>query len=172
MDNFKYSWTHDEKFGWTLVEEDFSASETDQDMIFSPNKNEISFPSTVVEGDDNYFLYKNRPAKITAVKSGNTSFSIQPHSREPPHTWDLPPSSSNAPIEVHLESDNLTPFMRIKLNLIFPTRTLLTTTYINLNHNLLNNIRKIKSALSDFFPVSLQLHHNSTPISKGTPTPP
>lgn len=171
MDNFKYSWTHDEKFGWTLVEENFSASETDEQMLFAPNKKEISFPSTIVEGDDNYFLYKNRPAKITAVKSGNTSFSIQPHSREAPHIWDLPPDSSNAAIEVHLQSDNLTTFMRVKLNLIFQTTTRQATCYINLNHNLRNNLRRIRVALKDFFPVTLELHHNSTNISLGTKPP-
>jgi hypothetical protein len=168
MDNFKYSWTHDEKFGWTLVEEDFSASETDQAMTFAPNKNESEYISTVNEGDDNYFLYKNRPAKITAVKSGNTSFSIQLHSRESPHTWDLPSESDNPPIEVLLEEDNLTTFMRIKLNLIFQTTTRQCTSYIHLNYNLRNNLRRIKAGLKDFFPVTLQLFHNSTNISQGT----
>jgi hypothetical protein len=168
MDNFKYSWTHDEKFGWTLVEEDFSASETDQGMRFAHAKNESAYPSSVKEEDDNYFLYKNRPAKITVVRSGNTSFVIQGQSRESPHTWDLPLESDNPPIEVLLEEDNLTTFMRIKLNLIFQTTTRQCTTYIHLNHNLRNNLRRIKIALKDFFPVTLQLFHNSTNISQGT----
>jgi hypothetical protein len=151
-----------------LVEEDFSASETDQCMTFEPNKNESAYPSTVNEGDDIYFLYKNRPAKITVVRSGNRSFTIQGQSRESPHTWDLPPESDNPPIEVLLEEDNLTTFMRIKLNLIFQTTTRQCTCYIHLNHNLRNNLRRIKTALKHFFPVTLQLFHNSTNISQGT----
>jgi hypothetical protein len=168
MDNFKYSWTHDEKFGWTLVEEDFSASETDQAMMFVKDKKESTYPLALNDGDDNYFLYKNRPAKITVVRSGNRSFTIQGQSRESPHTWDLPPESDNPPIEVLLEEDNLTTYMRIKLNLIFQTTTRQCTSYIHLNHNLRYNLHKIKTALKHFFPVTLQLFHNSTNISQGT----
>ena len=103
---------------------------------------------------------------ITLKSSNNKEFELQIHSRSAPHVWDLPPDSENKPIKCQLKEDSLTSQMRLNLNLVFKNTTRKVQAYIDLNCNMKHNVRKLKCFLRDYFPVNIQLFHNSVNISE------
>lgn len=67
MDYFKYSWVHDEKFGWTLMEEDFDTPIIDVPIVFHDTMRIVDPKmqerlENLDRGD--WVLYKNRPMRI------------------------------------------------------------------------------------------------------------
>ena len=161
MEEFDYSWIHDERHGWTLMKEDFEIPVIDAPLVFKDSLTEVSSQKFESLKAGDYVLYNNKPGKITDINNDGKVLYLQINARETPHEWELNEDDQKQSAEVTINEENpLNCFFRVNLNVHLKDNEILKfQCYVNLNDKLSQNQKDIKTSLEDLNPVVTEVYH-------------
>ena len=157
--NFEHSWIYDERFGWTLMIDDFKTPVIDAPIVFKDTANDLLPNPITTQKIDDYILWKDKPAKIVELNKDCQQFWVHAVSREKPHKWEDEKLSKQEKIELHNNYESpLRALLEITLNVYLNDDTL-SEKIVRQTHIY------IKRFLNELSPVILEVHDAETNLS-------
>lgn len=155
-----YSWAHDEKFGWVLIEEDYTQILPESKIIFYKNltekrpaaDNKLSYQL------GEYIIHNDCPTKIEEISEDGKSIYIKPVGSNQA----LEESTANK--TQSLENRNLSSLLRLQVNIHLKNDIdpLFRQIFVDINDSLKDSLDKIRIGLFDLDPICLEIYHNET----------